>query len=180
MAAAPPAEHLPDSDAALAALATKATRALLAQSTPAARRASKKSELGRLASVVKEAGQQVDAHQGTPRGVDSDAAEWQQTLQVLARAVQDAKEARTAFAKLIPGEPDFLSCALDAVREHITAEEEMELTSQQHAVVVQAVWLEVNKDIVTPARSSYAPLPPSFASCDILIIKRKMAFLWGS
>lgn len=164
MAAGPPAaEHLPDSDAALAAFATDVTRALLAEITPAERAAGKKNELQRLDAVVLAAMEKESEHLGASRVRNVEATargaatKQQQTLddgavtEVLARSVKEAKAERAALKKTIPGQPHFLAAAMDAVSRHISEEEELELTPQQRAVVHQAVMLEVNTNVSKPA-----------------------------
>jgi hypothetical protein len=182
MAADPPAaaDDLPDSERpALAAFASDVTRALLAEITPAKRTAGKNNEIQRMDAVVLAAQEKeserlraskVRNELATARG----AATTQQTLddgvvtKGLASRVQEAKVERTALKKTIPGQPHFLAAAMDTVRNHISEEEELELTPQQRAVVHEAVMLEVNKNVRKPAGRSYTPLPTS-SSCDILI-----------
>jgi len=96
---------------------------------------------------VKDAKKEVEAHLGAANRGDVDVITRQQTLQVLASKVQDATAARKAFAETVPGEPAFFAAALDAVRGHITEEEELELTSDQREIVLQAVRLEVNRHV---------------------------------
>ena len=96
---------------------------------------------------MKDAKKEVEAHLGAANRGDVDVTTRQQTLQVLASKVQDATAARKAFAETVPGEPAFFAAALDAVRGHITEEEELELTSDQREIVLQAVRLEVNRQM---------------------------------
>jgi hypothetical protein len=156
---APAAAQLSGHDAALAQLATDATRALLGESTPAERLADKNTELERLDSVVVDAQGMMKAHlqaskarndEAKARGEAGEATRAQTMADhgrtgVLTKSLKEAKAARAKFAKATPGAPDFLAAALDAVREYIAEEEEEELTPQQRAIVLEAVQREVNK-----------------------------------
>jgi hypothetical protein len=71
----------------------------------------------------------------------------QHTLQVLASKVRDATAARKAFAETVPGEPAFFAAALDAVRGHITEEEELELTPEQRDIEQQPRTRQSNKQL---------------------------------